>query len=516
MAERIAEKHTHAPAVAPLRGMTRWLHKFWVRTVKAFRVSLSPRTKLEVQLVNAQLKMVRAATWPFAFILPPVSLLVAWATSPWVAWPTLVAWCATITAGCLLFETLYRRIERTTGDDAKGVGRRAKAFTLMGVILAAIWASMGVVMWAPGQIVNHMLLILILASSLSGWSAIGSVHLASGRLPLVCYATVMISSPLFANDTLDHALAGLCMAFALVISMQASTSYETARRMLSLQFQRSGLIGHLRRTKGESDEARRRAESASLAKSQFLANMSHELRTPMNAILGFSEIISTKALGSAIDKYAEYAALIHDSGKHLLSLINDILDLAKIEAGRMELLEEDVDLAALALDATRMMAPKAEGAHLMLTAEIDSDLPLVRADERALRQMIMNLLSNAVKFTPVGGRVTIFASGDEDGISFGVEDNGIGIEEDDLARVFESFGHGRHDITTYEKGTGLGLPIVKGLAKAHGGSVTLTSQRNQGTRVTIYLSAQRVVERPKVQLISTGMPSVMRGGGWGA
>src|SRR5262249_42505265 len=140
----------------------------------------------------------------------------------------------------------------------------------------------------------------------------------------------------------------------------------------------------------------------------------------------------------------------------------------------------------------------------------------LHADERAMRQILVNLLSNAIKFTPDGGRVTVFASLVADGLVFGVEDTGIGIEEDDLERVFESFGQGRHDITTFEKGTGLGLPIVKGLTEAHGGTVKLTSRRDEGTIIAVHIPAHRLVARTRTRLISTGPAAVMSRGGWGA
>ncbi len=224
--------------------------------------------------------------------------------------------------------------------------------------------------------------------------------------------------------------------------------------------------------------------------------MSHELRTPLNAILGFSEIIHTRALGAAAQsQYAEYGGFIHESGKHLLALINDILDLAKIESGRFTLREDEVDLARLTREAVQMLAIRADAAGITLACDTAPDLPNVQGDERALRQILVNLLSNAVKFTPEKGRVTVFASRtSEGGVCFGVSDNGIGIEADDLARVFENFGQGRHDAVIADQGTGLGLPIVKGLAQAHDGDITLESAPGRGTRATIVLPASRVRE----------------------
>jgi signal transduction histidine kinase len=224
--------------------------------------------------------------------------------------------------------------------------------------------------------------------------------------------------------------------------------------------------------------------------------MSHELRTPLNAILGFSEMIQSGHFTAQSGKHVEYAQLIHRSGHHLLRLINDILDLAKIEAGGLRLHETDIDLAALVESNIALMAGKAEVAGISLKAQIAPGLPMVRADERALTQVLINLLSNAVKFTGPGGRVTAFARLEPDGaMAFGIRDTGIGIAEEDHARVFEHFGQGRHDIVTADKGTGLGLPIVKGLASAHGGRVELESRAGQGTTVTVFLPASRLRER---------------------
>ncbi|MBV9044739.1 MAG: sensor histidine kinase, partial [Alphaproteobacteria bacterium] len=274
-------------------------------------------------------------------------------------------------------------------------------------------------------------------------------------------------------------------------------NYATRERMIKLELERGGLIDSLQHAKDESDMARMRAESASRAKSAFLANMSHELRTPLNAILGFSEIIKTKAVGpAAVDQYAEYGGYIHGSGQHLLSLINDILDLAKIEAGRLTLRETTLDVRRLMEDAFKMIEARATTGKIKLSIKMDRAFPNIHADERALRQIIVNLVSNAIKFTPAGGRVTAFGDVRHDGaLSFGVEDTGIGIAVEEQDKVFESFGQGRHDAIMADKGTGLGLPIVKGLAEAHGGRVELTSVPSEGTRVTVIFPADRGRER---------------------
>jgi two-component system cell cycle sensor histidine kinase PleC len=265
--------------------------------------------------------------------------------------------------------------------------------------------------------------------------------------------------------------------------------------MLRLRMEKRELIDRLQQTLVDATTAKRKAEAASTAKSEFLANMSHELRTPLNAILGFSEIIKDRTFGdSAMDRYAEYGNHIHFSGKHLLGLIGDILDLSKIEAGKRELDEADIDLAQVARDAFNFVEPQAARKNLTLTLEAHASA-IVCADERALRQIVANLLSNAVKFTPEAGSITLRIARDgQGGITLAVADTGIGIRPEDMKKVLESFGQARHDVTnTDERGTGLGLPIVKGLIELHGGTLTLRSAPGEGTTVTITLPPERVI-----------------------
>jgi PAS domain S-box-containing protein len=242
-------------------------------------------------------------------------------------------------------------------------------------------------------------------------------------------------------------------------------------------------------------EAKELADSANRAKSEFLANMSHELRTPLNAIMGFSEITKDRLYGERSDKYFDYARDIFNSGALLLSLIDDILDLAKIEAERMELHEEIVDLAALLQSSVLLLRQKADAAALRVVTRIADRLPPVRADQRRLKQIILNLLSNAIKFTPAGGTISISAGvRDSDGmLEIVVRDTGIGIAPDHLAMVLEPFGQVQNIFTRRHEGTGLGLPLVKALTELHGGSCTLTSGLGQGTEVVIALPRERLI-----------------------
>jgi signal transduction histidine kinase len=242
--------------------------------------------------------------------------------------------------------------------------------------------------------------------------------------------------------------------------------------------------------------ARIAAEGSNKAKANFLANMSHELRTPLNAILGFSEIIKNAAFGPIARNYQDYAGDIHDSGSHLLSLINDVLDLSKLEAGQFELSERHVDLAFLTAGSMRLVEPLAQKAGIGLSHSIEEGLAFIRADERRMRQVLINLLANAVKFTPPGGHVGLTMRRVEKGLLIEVSDTGIGIPADKLDLAMEPFAQVESDTNRSYQGTGLGLPLAKRLVKLHGGTLSLQSQVNSGTVVSIILPPERLVDDP--------------------
>jgi two-component system cell cycle sensor histidine kinase PleC len=243
----------------------------------------------------------------------------------------------------------------------------------------------------------------------------------------------------------------------------------------------------------ELQEAQARAEQASRAKSQFLANMSHELRTPLNAIIGFSEIIRDQTFGPVgSPQYRDYARDIHHSGQHLLSLVNDILDLSKVEAGAIELHEEEVDLGHLLEAAEVMLRQRAVQGGVQLRIDLPEAPLAILADPRKIKQVLVNLIGNAVKFTPDGGhvQVTVRVDGDLEAV---VADTGVGMSAQEIPLALTPFKRIDGDINRKVQGTGLGLPLSKALVEAHGGSLALTSEPGAGTRVVIRLPAARLI-----------------------
>ena len=240
--------------------------------------------------------------------------------------------------------------------------------------------------------------------------------------------------------------------------------------------------------------AKEQADLANRAKTEFLANMSHELRTPLNAVIGFSEIIMEEMFGPAgRPEYVEYAHDIHDSGRLLLELINDILDMSKIEAGKKELQDTVIDIGRVMMSSVRLVHPRAQLGNVTIEVDLPPDLPAVRAEELSMKQIITNLLTNAVKFTPEGGKVLLSARIETDGwMTMTVVDTGIGIAPEDMDKALAPFGQIESSLSSKTQGTGLGLPLAQALVHLHGGTLDLESSPGSGTTATIRLPADRV------------------------
>ena len=285
--------------------------------------------------------------------------------------------------------------------------------------------------------------------------------------------------------------AGSVLNFIVEMSLLAGPAIFYAR----------DVIGKLRRARAQQNELSRRlaiavdeAQDANRAKSAFLANMSHELRTPLNAILGFSEIMKDQHLGPVNNaRYLSYARDIHVSGRHLLGIINDILDLAKIESGKMSLESaNEFDLAEAVTGALAMVAGLAEKYDVRIVADLPQDGVRLVAVERMIRQIVINLVGNAIKFTPEGGSVTLEGGATPDGgYALVVRDTGIGMTDKEIANALVPFGQNENKMSAKHDGTGLGLPLAKAMLELHGGSLAIASRPQHGTIVTLRFPAER-------------------------
>ncbi len=289
-----------------------------------------------------------------------------------------------------------------------------------------------------------------------------------------------------------------------VLEFFAGDAREPDDALLELMAQIGAQLGRVIERQRADDRLRERAEellrardeakAADVAKSAFLANMSHELRTPLNAILGFSEILKTELLGPINNaRYRSYAESIFASGSHLLGLINDVLDFAKLDAACLDLSEEVLNLREIILDCMRFLEPQASKGKVTVLETIDPELPGLRADRRRLRQIFLNLLSNAVKFTGEGGEVRISATCTAQGLDIRVTDTGIGMSAEQIPLALERFGQVDNKLARKYEGTGLGLPLTKQLLGLHGGALAIESTLGRGTTVTASFPPERIV-----------------------
>ena len=370
-------------------------------------------------------------------------------------------------------------------------------FLLGHVITGLVWAYFASLACATCgganlSVIKAVLLLVAMAATAMLSSYFRAALVATFTLPVVVFALTSADTTIPIEGAMVLLLVVAIPFFAYVVQ----TMNRSALMALRLRSEMDSLVAELETAKAISDEARRRAEDANLAKSRFLATMSHELRTPLNAILGFSEVMAGEVLGSMENRtYREYSQDIHVSGQHLLELINEILDLSRIEAGRYQLNEATVSLPMVVEDCCHLMELRARNKDIRIVQHFEHSLPPLHADERALRQIALNLLSNAIKFSPSGSQVLVRVGWTVGGGQYvSIKDNGPGIPAEELPIVLAAFGQGTIAIKSAEQGTGLGLPIVQGLLALHGGDFDLKSKLREGTEAIAIFPASRVME----------------------
>jgi two-component system cell cycle sensor histidine kinase PleC len=344
-----------------------------------------------------------------------------------------------------------------------------------------------------GSVVLISVLLVMVATAVLRAQIFGAV--IAGIAPL---GIAVLLAALRASSPEEWVLVLLTLGAQVFLAYVAWRLYRTTAAMIRARAEIQASFVELERAKASSGDEQRRAEEADRARQLFLATMSHELRTPLNAILGFSEVMKNEVLGShSTPSYREYSSDIHGSGQHLLTLINEILDLSRLQAGQYELKEDWLQLDRVAAEAIAQAAPAAETKTITIRTALDTTLAPLRADPRALRQVAGHLLSNAIKFTPAGGHVTLKTGWTSRGGQYlTVSDDGPGIPAIEIPLVLSSFGRGSLAVSTAAQGLGLGLPIAKGLVGLHGGRLVLDSAPGFGTDATVILPATRVQPAP--------------------
>ena len=430
------------------------------------------------------------------FTIPLLAIVCALASSFWAPPLQAFSWLVSVLLAKLWLLHKCRQLLATPRNEVKLQQWRRRLLRVefvYGITWAGIaFLGLGIRNETAPVFIFSALIVVIAMRTILASSMLAIVY--AGTIPMTAAVVVRL---LTVYDPFHWALASLAVGVYVNFIFLAKRLQTNEIARIAYRSEKDSLFGELEQAKAISDESRRRAEEANVAKSRFLATMSHELRTPLNAILGFSEVMMSEIMGPMKNPtYKEYAGNIHDSGKHLLHLINEILDLSRIEAGRYELNEQPVQLIDIADDCLRLLKLRAESKGLVISENLEEGLPQVWADERAMRQILLNLLSNALKFTPRGGRIELTIAVTEDGGQLvSVRDNGPGIPEDELPKVMQAFGQGSLAHKTAEGGTGLGLPIVRNLVELHGGAFELRSELRKGTEAICIFPKKRVLHR---------------------
>jgi two-component system cell cycle sensor histidine kinase PleC len=435
--------------------------------------------------------------------MPTLTLLLAITCLQWTPIVMSFTWClAALSCQAIQWymchSYFYR--ERSHDEQRDWIGMMSASELLMGMC----WALPLFLFW---QSAGSMQQVYLIASVM----AVIAVRLlvVNSFMPVLIAGTGVMTVGValrcvWESDPLYLALGGMIIALEAFFLLVARNLQETSRDMLIFKAQKDSLIADLKREKLKAEAEKTKAEDANKAKSAFLATMSHELRTPLNAIMGFSEILKREMFGPlTVEAYKNYADDIHHSGHYLLALINDILDLSRIEAGRRDLQEEPISVLIAVEEANHLLLLKAAEKRLNVRVAVAESLPKLMADRRGLNQIIINLLSNAIKFTPVGGSIDIKSGRSENGgLSISVRDSGPGIPAHEIETALGAFSRGSFATKKAIDGAGLGLPIVKGLMEVHGGTVAIRSEVGQGTEVVVTFPPSRVLDGPRGEVLA--------------
>ena len=485
-----------APPTVDHRIASRSRNGDLARTLRAARERLSTRGTAPPRFGRELLAQHAAALRAASFVLPLPVMVTGFGLSIHLG-PVHAALWTLVTLGCYLALVATARKFGTEPVAAEALERWRGLFLTGHAMTGLCWAYLAAldparVDGSQFGIFQFTVLFVVVASTAMISFTLQLVVPLTFALAVVFLGINAAAAP----DPAHIALTAVLIAAIAFFSLVSEILRRSALRAFVHQAEKDELIAELETARVMSDEARRRAEEANLAKSRFLATMSHELRTPLNAILGFSEVMGGEMLGPLGNAtYKDYVRDIHTSGQHLLGLINEILDLSRIEAGRFTLNEEAIELVAVARECLGTVRIRAEAKGLTVRAEFEPDLPALWADERAARQIVLNLLSNAVKFTPRGGEIVVSVGWTAGaGQYVCVRDNGPGIPEAEIPIVLSSFGQGSVAMKSAEQGTGLGLPIVQALVKLHNGEFQLVSRLREGTEAIAVFPQSRVLE----------------------
>jgi two-component system cell cycle sensor histidine kinase PleC len=445
----------------------------------------------EARMLRARLDMLTASlsasVWmnpclTLIWLLPFLGLFPMLGTLTWSGFAIIMATQFAIGLGARIIRQGYAR------DPSDSV-RWLKRLVIYQAAAGIGWGIFAWLIWTDGNLLNNVLVTMTVCGIIWAYAFSRCMHVGIYFAGVAPTALLTVARLVYPGTTIELPMSLIVGTTVLLVYLFTSTARRQVEVMLRMRFANDDLAVELRETRDDALRKRFEAEAANASKTTFLANMSHELRTPLNAILGFSELISSETLGPVgTIRYRDYAKDINSSGSHLLSLINDILDIAKIESGKMEIAPTLIEPKSAIDGAMNVIQGRAREKQHTVTVAIQPGLDGLYSDERAFRQIAINLLSNAVKFTPDGGRIEIsLRRTSNGGTELCVIDNGPGIPEMLLDQIFMPFNQVDNRYSRQAGGTGLGLSLVRGLAELHGGRAWIDSDAGRGVKAYVYL-----------------------------